>query len=66
MSLGRRATCSARMTRMVGGFPLLEYNGLTIIVDICITTPMKALERVCILAKALADRELLMLHLELC
>jgi hypothetical protein len=54
------------MTRMVGGFPLLEYNGLTIIVDICITTPMKALERVCILAKALADRELLMLHLELC
>ena len=27
------------------------------LVDICITTPMKALERVCLLAKALADRE---------
>lgn len=26
-------------------------------VDICITTPMKALEQVCLLAKALADRE---------
>jgi len=32
------------------------YERLTIIVDICITTPMKALERVCLLAKALADR----------
>ena len=29
---------------------------LTSIVDICITTPMKALERVCLLAKALAER----------
>lgn len=26
-------------------------------VDICITTSMKALERVCLLAKALADRK---------
>ena len=36
--------------------PHLGYERLTIIVDICITTPMKALERVCLLAKALADR----------
>lgn len=31
---------------------------LIVIVDICITTPMKALERVCHLAAALADRML--------
>lgn len=31
-------------------------------VDICITTPMKALEQVCLLAKALADREYQMDH----
>ena len=43
------------------------------LVDICITTPMRALERVCLLAKALADRmvlprpktdALLMLHVD--
>jgi hypothetical protein len=30
--------------------------GLSHAVDICITTSMKALERVCLIAKALADR----------
>lgn len=35
---------------------LFGFKRLTETVDICITTPMKALERVCLLAKALADR----------
>ena len=30
---------------------------LTTVVDICITTPRKELERVCLLAEALAERK---------
>ena len=33
-----------------------SIKGLTAVVDICITTPMKKLERVCLLAEALAER----------
>ena len=39
------------------GYKVAGGRWLTVIVDICITTPMKALERVCLLAKALAERE---------
>ena len=60
MSSDRQEICCALMSQMV--IRLQErflvvadwYNA----VDICITTPLRALERVCLLAKTLAERTL--------
>lgn len=58
MFLDRRVTCYVVTIQMVSAIHFAQSTKkLTIKVDICITTPMKALERVCLLAKALADRK---------
>ena len=61
MYLVLRGICSVLAIQMVSsglGFAQ-SIRRLIITVDICITTRMKKLERVCLLAEALAERKLL-------
>ncbi len=58
MFLALPGTCSVLATQMVSteSGVVLGIKRLIAAVDICITTRMKKLERVCLLAEALAER----------
>ena len=58
MFLALPGICSALATQMVSTESgiILRIKRLIAVVDICITTRMKKLERVCLLAEALAER----------
>jgi hypothetical protein len=61
MSLAHRAICYAQMNLMVSGKSVLGHlegsSADICIVDICITTDMKEMEDVCIIAELLAKSE---------